>query len=206
MPLEDILKRIDEKASLLKEEILTSAKAEAESKIKTAEEKAALLETKILDEARTEAAQIESIAASQRDMRKKQMILGAKQELISQVFDEALRWFSNLSDEEYRAMLLDLIGQKSDGTEELILSEHDNRRLGPDFRDAAQSALKPQGKASNLKISFTPEQLGGGFILRKGGVADNATFPAILNLIREGLETELAQILFKGASEKENEP
>lgn len=206
MPLEDILKRIDEKASLLKEDILTSARAEAESRIEAAREKAALLEAGILEEATAEAEQIKSIAASRRDMQKKQMILGAKQELISQVFDEAVKRLSNLSKEEYRALLLDLIGQKAGGTEELILSEHDNHRLGPDFHDAVNQALKTRGKTGNLKISYSPDRLGGGFILRRGGVSDNVTFPAILNLIREDLEIELARVLFQEPSERENEP
>ena len=115
MPLEDILKRIDEKASLLTDEILASAQSEAESKIKAAQDKAALLEARILEEARTRAAQIGSIAASRTDMQKKQMILGAKQEILSGVLEEAVRRLSNLPKEEYRLLLLDLISRKSQG-------------------------------------------------------------------------------------------
>lgn len=204
MPLEDILKRIDEKASLLTDEILASAQSEAESKIKAAQDKAALLEARILEEARTRAAQIGSIAASRTDMQKKQMILGAKQEILSGVLEEAVRRLSNLPKEEYRLLLLDLISRKSQGTEEVILSEHDKNRLGPDFVTAANDRLKKGGKKGDLTISFSPEQLGGGFILRKGGVSDNVTFPAILNLTREDLEIELARVLFEKSPEKES--
>ncbi len=35
-------------------------------------------------------------------------------------------------------------------------------------------------------------------------MSDNVTFPAILNLIREDLEIELARILFEKSPEKEN--
>ena len=204
MPLEDILERIDEKASLLKDEILTSAKSEAESRIKAAEEKAAVLEARIVEDARTRAAQIESIAASRRDMQKNQMILGAKQELLSGVLDEAVKRLSSLPKEEYRSLLLDLISRKALGTEEIILSEEDKRRLGPDFLPAANEKLKLSGKQGNLTISFSSGTLGGGFILKRGGVSDNVTFPAILNLIREDLEIELARILFEKSPEKEN--
>ncbi len=204
MPLEDILERIDEKASLLKDEILTSAKSEAESRIKAAEEKAAVLEARIVEDARTRAAQIESIAASRRDMQKNQMILGAKQELLSGVLDEAVKRLSSLPKEEYRSLLLDLISRKALGTEEIILSEEDKSRLGPDFLPAANEKLKLSGKQGNLTISFSSGTLGGGFILKRGGVSDNVTFPAILNLIREDLEIELARILFEKSPEKEN--
>lgn len=197
MPLEDILERIGERASSLKEEILASARAEAESRIQVAREEAARLEADILREAEAEAEQIKSIAASRSDMEKKQRILGVKQELISQVFDEAVKRLADLPGDEYRALLIDLIGRKAAGSEELILSKDDEPRLGADFGHAVNQALVAQGKAGKLKISYTPDSLGGGFILRKGSVADNVTFPAILNLIREDLEIELAKVLFE---------
>ena len=157
MPLEDILERIGERASSLKEEILASARAEAESRIQVAREEAARLEADILREAEAEAEQIKSIAASRSDMEKKQRILGVKQELISQVFDEAVKRLADLPGDEYRALLIDLIGRKAAGSEELILSKDDEPRLGADFGHAVNQALVAQGKAGKLKISYTPD-------------------------------------------------
>ncbi len=204
MPLEDILKRINEKASVLEEEILSSAKAEAESRIKAARDKARETETEVLSEAVAQAKQIHSIAASRREMQKKQMILRAKQELISQVLNEAEEKLTDLPGQEYRALLLDLIVHKADGSEHLILNETDKDRLGNDFAYQVNSELKKQGKKGNLKLSYSSTLSGGGFILKKGRVSDNVTFPAILRLIREDLEIDLAKVLFKEPSEKEN--
>lgn len=197
MPLEDILEKISERAASLKQEILASAKADAESRIQASREEASRIEAEIIREAQVEAEQIRSIAASRSDMQQKQMLLGVKQELISQVFDEAVKRLADLPGDEYRALLIDLIGRKADGTEELILSKHDESRLGADFGDAVNEALKAQGKTANLRLSYVPDGLGGGFIVKKGLVADNVTFPAILRLIREDLEIELARILFE---------
>lgn len=205
MPLEDILEKISERALTLKEEILASAKAEAESKIEAAREDASRIEAEILREAEAQAEQIKSIAASRSDMQQKQMLLGVKQELISQVFDEAVKRLAGLPGDEYRAMLIDLVGRKAEGSEELILSAHDEPRLGPDFDNAVNQVLRAQGKAGNLKVSYIPDRLGSGFILKKGLVADNVTFPAILNLTREDLEIELARVLFEDR-EKESAP
>ncbi|MGI6620857.1 MAG: V-type ATP synthase subunit E [Bacillota bacterium] len=197
MPLEDILEKISERAASLKQEILASAKANAESRIEAAREEASRIEAEILREAEAQAEQVRSIAASRSDMQQKQMILEVKQELISQVFDEAVRRLADLPGDEYRALLIELIGRKADGSEELILSKHDESRLGADFGNAVNQALKAQGKAGKLKVSYVPDRLGGGFILKKGLVADNVTFPAILSLIREDLEIELAKVLFE---------
>lgn len=204
MPLEDILKKIGAKAEVLVEEILSSAKDEVEARIQAAREEATLLKTGILEESTAEAEQIKSIAASRRDMEKRQMILGAKQDLISQVFEEAVVRLNDLPDEEYRELLLGLISRKARGTEELLLSEHDDSRLGPDFYQDVGDALKLKGKAADLEVTYSPDRFGGGFMLREGGVSDNVTFPVILNLIREDLEIELAKILFEKPSEKEN--
>ena len=204
MPLEDILKKISAKAGVLTEEILSSAKNEAEARIREAREKAALLEAEILEESTAEARQIKSIAASRRDMEKKQMILRAKQDLISQVFKEAVGRLNDLPNDEYRKLLLTLISQKAKGTEELLLSKDDDSRLGSNFHEDVGTALKQKGKAADVKISYSPHRFGGGFMLREGGVSDNVTFPVILNLIREDLEIELAKILFEKALEKEN--
>lgn len=205
MPLEDILEKIRERASSLKEEILASARAEAECKIQAAKDEAVRLEAEIIKEAEAQAEQIKRIAASRSEMQRKQAILEAKQEIISRVLDEAVTRLANLPGDEYRKLLMDLIARRAEGTEELVLSKHDKPRLGTEFEQALNQMLKEQGKAGYLKISYIPDRLGGGFILKKGPVADNVTFPAILNLLRDDLEIELARVLFED-EERESAP
>ena len=60
------------------------------------------LELAILEQAYQEAAQIESIAVSRAEMQKKQMLLEAKQAVISEVFDEALKELRDMHSEEYK--------------------------------------------------------------------------------------------------------
>ncbi|HHY68577.1 MAG TPA: hypothetical protein GYA09_00060 [Firmicutes bacterium] len=204
MPLEDILRKIEEKAAQIKEEILTAAKAEAESKLKDAAQRGSALGTGILEQAYQEAAQIESIAVSRAEMQKKQMLLEAKQAVISQVFDEALKELRDMHSEEYKELLIDWISHRADGTEEVIISELEKEILGEDFIAVANQRLKEMGKRGNLTVAYSPEYLGGGLILRRDKVLDNLTFPAILRFMKEDLEVEIATMLFKETQEGES--
>ena len=204
MPLEDILRKIDEKAAQVKEEIISKAQAEAEARLKSAAERASMLEANILGEAYGEAARIESIAASRAEMEKKQMLLGAKQGLISDTLQGALKEFRNMPKEQYRELLLGWISLRAEGAEEVILSEWEREILGEDFIEAANNRLREMGKESNLTVSYSPDYLGGGLILKKGGIADNLTFPAILNFMKVDLELEVARILFGKTQERES--
>ncbi|HOB30309.1 MAG TPA: V-type ATP synthase subunit E [Bacillota bacterium] len=204
MPLEDILRKIEEKAAQIKEEILTAAEAEAESKLKDAAQRGSALGTGILEQAYQEAAQIESIAVSRAEMQKKQMLLEAKQAVISQVFDEALKELRDMHSEEYKELLIDWISHRADGTEEVIISELEKEILGEDFIAVANQRLKEMGKRGNLTVAYSPEYLGGGLILRRDKVLDNLTFPAILRFMKEDLEVEIATMLFKETQEGES--
>ncbi|MFA6655551.1 MAG: V-type ATP synthase subunit E [Bacillota bacterium] len=204
MPLEDILRKIEEKAAQIKQEILTAAEAEAESKLKDAAQRGSALGTGILEQAYQEAAQIESIAVSRAEMQKKQMLLEAKQAVISQVFDEALKELRDMHSEEYKELLIDWISHRADGTEEVIISELEKEILGEDFIAVANQRLKEMGKRGNLTVAYSPEYLGGGLILRRDKVLDNLTFPAILRFMKEDLEVEIATMLFKETQEGES--
>lgn len=204
MPLEDILRKIEEKAAQIKEEILAAAEAEAESKLKDAAQRGSALGTGILEQAYQEAAQIESIAVSRAEMQKKQMLLEAKQAVISQVFDEALKELRDMHSEEYKELLIDWISHRADGTEEVIISELEKEILGEDFIVVANQRLKEMGKRGNLTVAYSPEYLGGGLILRRDKVLDNLTFPAILRFMKEDLEVEIATMLFKETQEGES--
>jgi len=198
MPLEDILKKIEEKARRSKEEILSSAKKECEKKLETAKRKAAVHEEKVIEEAEREASRIQAIAASRAESQKRQMVLREKQSLIASVFDKALEKLSTMSSDEYEELLLNMIASSAKGTEELILGPEDRARLGKDFINIANERLKNEGKRGQLRLSYSPQSLGGGFILKTGGISLNLTSPALLNVLRDELEPEVAKLLFAG--------
>jgi len=198
MSLETILKRIEENVSLACQEILARAQEEKRAKIDKAQEEAKETERRILEAAREEALRIKAMAASRADSIKRQMILSAKAELLASVFDEALRRLGNMPPQDYREMLLDLIGASSHGDETIILEANDKPRLGDGFEDGVRERLRALGKKDGVAFEYRETPLGGGFILKKGGTSWNFTFPAVINLLKDELEIEVARIVLEG--------
>ncbi|QUL97917.1 MAG: V-type ATP synthase subunit E [Candidatus Fermentithermobacillus carboniphilus] len=196
MPLENIVSRIEEKARNLSDEILSSAKSRYDKKISDAREEASRLSDSIIEEARAEASKIRSIASSRAESERKQMILAAKQKLLRSVFDQALERLSTMPRDEYRSMLLDMIANFAEGTEEIVLGKDDEARLGNEFAAAANAVLTKLGKKGQLRVSFASTPFGGGLILKSGGVSLNLTFKALLDMMRDQLELEVAKLLF----------
>lgn len=200
MPLESILKKIQDSAAATCEEILSNAEDERTRKINEATQNARQLENQIVEAAKREALPIKSIALSRADSLKRQMILSAKRDLVTAVFNEALKRLSSMDSHEYREMLLEMISKASKGDERIVLGFDDKTRLGEDFGDVVKKHLKSLGKKDQVTVVFSNDFSGGGFMLQKGGVSWNFTFPAVLSVLRDELEMEVARILFEGST------
>lgn len=192
----------------IKERILEDARTEARSRMADAEKRAEEIKKAAEARANEAAARIRAeyeakaqdlgrrmVSAAQLDMRKK--VLAVKQDMIDKAFRACLEALGSMPDVEYRAMLEDmLIKVVETGDEEVVLSQGDAARLGDDFLADVNARLAAMGKKGGLKLAVDPGLTAGGFILRKGGVETNSTFPALLRLIREELEPRVAEILF----------
>jgi V/A-type H+-transporting ATPase subunit E len=198
MPLEDILQRIEAKALQTGKDILSQAGKDRETRIALAKEEAESKAKKVLEDAGTEAKRIEAIAKARAESRYKQSILQTKQELINSVMDRALKRLQEMPSVQYRELLIDLITQVAGGNQELVLGTSDEEKLGKDFESQLNQELISKGKSGKVNLSYSEEVRGGGFIIRKGGIAANMTFPALLRVVRDELEIEIAQMLFEG--------
>jgi V/A-type H+-transporting ATPase subunit E len=125
----------------------------------------------------------------------RQSILKAKQEVLAQVFQKALDDLSKLPEKEYRDLLLNVLMKRAQGGEDVLVGQDDGERLGEGFLDAVNAALAKSGKAP-VRLLFMEGSLGGGFILRRGKISANMTFPAALKKLEDELEIEIAGILF----------
>jgi len=195
MPLEDILKGIREKAGSSCDEIVKAAEEKARERLRSAEKEAGALAAGVVAESRARAAALEFIAKSRADSQARQMVLREKQALLSEVFDRALESLGKMPGEEYRALLLKVITETAAGGEEVVLGREDDRRAGADFASAANEALRKAGKPG-VTVSFSAQSLGGGLLLRKGGILTNVTFPAMLKKLQDELEIDVAAVLF----------
>ena len=152
--------------------------------------------------------------------------LAAKQEVLNEAFGLALEKLCTLPEEAYIALLTRLVLEASStGKEQLIFSARDRARVGKQVVVAANEALVSQvvpelpeaitgswmgallGKVVHstaalvtgtgmLTLSEETRPIRGGFILVDGDMEVNCAFDVMIQLQRESLEREAAEILF----------
>lgn len=199
MALEDIVKRIKEKASQEVEKIRKEADKEGEELIKRAEEEAAKIKDKILKglEKEGEEEKREKLIRTRSEERRK--ILALKRELMDETFRQAEQIFSNLDREEYLSLLKSsLLSSIDSWNEEIIISSRDKELIEESFIEKLKKELKKKGKEGELKFSPTLGEKERGFILKKEGMQVNCTFSSLFSSLKDELEIEVAKRLFKG--------
>ena len=121
-------------------------------------------------------------------------VLRAKQEVVEEAFQLAMKKLTQLPQEKCVALLADLAAQAaSKGTEALIFSAADRARLGKAVVVAANQKLGDKGQ---LTLSQETRPMQGGFILSDGVVEVNCTFETLVRLQRNTLSTQVADVLF----------
>lgn len=185
-----ILKEADKKSA----RILEAAREEA-AKIATSSSQEVL---RISEKAKQQAEErrIEEkdriLASANLDIRK--AILERKQSLMDEAFSNAMLRLRQKNTEEYVTLIEKLLlGAVESGNEEVVVGEADREMINADVISRVNKKL---GKRGNLRLSGTPGSMTGGFVLRHGKIDTNLSFDGLIELAREGLETEVAKILF----------
>ncbi|MEG1240085.1 MAG: V-type ATP synthase subunit E family protein [Oscillospiraceae bacterium] len=188
--------------------------------------KAAKLADTITQKGETAAALREERLASVAQLEAKKSKLGAKQEMVSEAFDLALKDLCQLPADQYVDLLTGLVLQAvRTGREEVIFSQKDRTRYGKIVVTAANDALAqkvapkmPQelgdskaaafiGKlftgataflagTAMLTLAEESRPMAGGVILRDGNVETNCAFETLIHLQRDKLAHEVAGVLF----------
>lgn len=189
------------------EKILADAKAEAEKIKKQAQEKEAAEQVK-LDERLIEYKKQTEILAQKAGKDEKSHILAEarmdiakqflaeKRKILDEVFEQARRQTQNLPVEQYHELITKLILEVVEtGDEEIVIDKNENR-IDQTFIKQINRLLGP-GYKGNLRLSDKRQDLGGGFILKRGKIKTNVSFEVLLNQTRKELEIELAKELFE---------
>ncbi len=191
--IENIIGRIDADGQAAADAILyeaqTQAKAIADQWDQRAQKEAADVLRRGEQAAAERSARLESVA----EMEGRKLILGAKQEMISKAFDEALKQLLNLPQAEKTDLLASLCAKASvTGSEEVILSDADRGAVGEQVVAKANQLLK----GGKLTLSAETRPIQGGVVLRSGGVEVNCAFDTLVRLVRPELERQVAGVLF----------
>lgn len=196
MGLSDIIRKIEEKSKHEADDILSSARRQAEEKIAAARcEAEALIKQKREDTLR-KIASIEKTARGRGEMKARQVVQRTKAQIIDEVLDRCLQELQKMPAPDYRQFILERVASQARGDEELILEETDKERLGADFPQVVSEKVRERTGKTDFKVTFERTPLGGGFLLRSRGIELDSTFPAIMKSMRDSLELFLARFLF----------
>ncbi|MFA5240219.1 MAG: V-type ATP synthase subunit E [Phycisphaerae bacterium] len=184
------------------EKILSDAKAEADKIKKEAEAKLSQQQaeadrrldeyrkqTDVLAQKAGEDARGQVMSATRMELAKEK--LAEKTKVLNEVFGEAKQQLKTLADDEYKKLMIKLmVGAVETGEEEVVIDTNE-KRIDQSLIDQVNSQKK-----SNLKLAGQRENIGGGFILRRGKIKNNLSVGVLLGQAREQLEIELAGKLF----------
>lgn len=193
--LEKIVEQILEDANAEAENILSAAKQEADAILSKAESDAEKVKTQSDAKISIEKKSGEARAKSSSELKKRQAILKAKQEMIQEVLEKAYDTVLQMDDEPYFAMIEKMIEKfvlPKNG--EICFSSRDIDRLPKDFAAKVETIAKTKGGV--LKVSKQPAQIEGGFVLVYGGIEENCSFRAIFNAEKEQLADKVHAFLF----------
>ena len=169
--------------------------AQADSIIGEAKAQAEKDARKIVAQAEARAEDSVKRLASSSDMRKRKAVLEAKQEVISEVLEDAYKAVGEL-DAAYFAMLEKVLEKyvlPEEGT--ICFTEKDRKRMPQGYMEKVYETAKKKG--GSLELTETvPDGMDGGFILTYGGIEENCTIKALFDARREELSDKVNRQLF----------
>ena len=183
--------------------IASDAQAEVDRILGDAREEAARISANYRAQADAEAQELdaknERAAAEQEErlisaaqMKASRLQLAAKQEMVEKAYIQALDKLCALPEEQYVAILADLLVKaSSNGKEEAVFSPEDRERVG---EAAVAKANELSGK--QLRLSEETQPIRGGFILKDKNVEVNCTFETLVRLQKAETAGAVAQKLF----------
>lgn len=187
----EILQEAENKAAAMS----ADARKRAEDLLDGARKKCEDIAAKGTERGKAEAEAYASRVVSQAGLRKRQALLKAKQDIISDVIDKAMEKLASRETGDYFAMLIKLVGahlQKGDG--EILFSKRDLERLPKGFPEEAAKLAEAAG--GSLTVSKETADIENGFILRYGGVDENCTLKALFAEKRDILSDTVAKTLW----------
>ena len=176
--IEKITQRIASDAQAEIDRILGDARDEAARITANYRAQADAEAQELADKNERAAAEQEERLISAAQMKASRLQLAAKQEMVEKAYIQALDKLCALPEEQYVAILADLLVKaSSNGKEEAVFSKGDREQVG---KAAVEKANQISGK--QLRLSEESLPIRGGFILKDKNVEVNCTFETLVRL------------------------
>ena len=190
--IEKITQRIASDAQAEIDRILGDARDEAARITANYRAQADAEAQELADKNERAAAEQEERLISAAQMKASRLQLAAKQEMVEKAYIQALDKLCALPEEQYVAILADLLVKaSSNGKEEAVFSKEDREQVG---KAAVEKANQISGK--QLRLSEETQPIRGGFILKDKNVEVNCTFETLVRLQKAETAGAVAQKLF----------
>ena len=193
--LDKIIGEINAQSQEVIDEILAKSRKEAARIMSEAENEAKESCDKLMHDKEVRLSDQLSRATSAAALAKRQLLLAEKQHLIGDVLEQAHLKLTQLPENEYFDLILQLVRksvlpQKG----EIVFNAKDKERLPSDFATLLNQAASEKG--GSLQISDQSCPIDGGFILTYNGIEENCSFNALFETNIEILQDQIQRLLF----------
>ncbi len=197
MALDDIIRKIEQDAAARVEDASGKAAEEAVRVRQDTEQRCVQLRETVLEEGRQRAGRERERLLSTARLEERKAVLAGKQELIEEIFREALERVMSLGEKDMLDLLSGVaIGSFPGGEVEIVLSPADRKLLGKKLVERINKSLSGKGAGAKAVLSQETRPIRGGLIMQGGKREVNCTFDALFKEKRSDLEAEVARILF----------
>jgi V/A-type H+-transporting ATPase subunit E len=185
---------------------LSDARGEAEAIKREADEKEAAERKKFEAELAEYKKQTETLAKKAASDEKAHLLAGARMEIakeylaekrkiLDEIFEKAREELKGLPDDKYQQIMKKLMLSAVETGDEEVIVDTNEKRIDQKFIRQVNEELGPE-RQGKLRLSEERQDIGCGFILRRGKVKNNASLDVLLAGAREALEIKLAKEVF----------
>lgn len=197
MSLEKILEKIIQDNDKEIRKIIDEAESRASRIIEEAGGEAEKVVQELTREGEDNAREVGERIVTLASLESRKRILGEKQRILGEVYQEVEKRIRNLNGRDYRELVKRIMLQSCQTGEELVVvGKNDSKRIDEKLINSVNAELVKAGKKGKLKLSSEPASIADGFILKWGKIEISNSWENILRSLREKTEDEVIKLLF----------
>lgn len=193
--LEKIMSQILEEANGEASEIINKAQEEANAILAKADAECKKMEDESVEKEKARQLAHEERLKSSAQLKKRQVVLLAKQQIISDMLERAYEALLQQDIESYFVLIKKMLEKFTLAKAgQIYFSDRDLKRMPSGFEAEIEKIASE--KDGSLTLVKEAKAIDGGFILVYGGIEENCSFKALLNEKKEELADKVQRLLF----------
>ena len=193
--LDKITRQILEEANREASEIRKKAQEEADAILAKADADCEKMKEESVEREHAQKLAYEERIKSSAELKKRQAILLAKQQIISDMLERAYQALLQQDNESYFVLIKKMLEKFTLAKAgQIYFSNEDLKRMPSGFEADIERIASEKG--GSLTLVKEAKQIDGGFILVYGGIEENCSFKALFDTKRDDLSDEVQRLLF----------